>query len=390
MPYKNSITMVSHVFLQSDVADPYALYHDRLSAQPVFWDAQNRLWAIYSYALCSEIFMSPDAHIPPVSTEGLDEYALAIINRLVRLRNAPLHAAAKQAALLLFRHMQQPRVPDMMAELLPAKAGSWEIDWVDSVGRKLPVLSILRCFGIGRDESSFIAGRMDALLTLMQPVKTSAQVSIINAMAKEVYMLLEKQLLGLGFIQEVINMLVSTQAVSAEEALALCVSNLAGLLIQSYDAGRGLLGNVLLQWLRHPAPALAGSDYIQAIITETLRYDPPVHNSRRVAAQDMRPGGYLIYKGQMILLVMASANRDAQQFKDPARFDTQRHNNDAHLGFGLGAHQCVAQAFTTRLAVQALSFLTDTYKKVHLIDNNIAWEPLVNARLPRHIFIACH
>jgi cytochrome P450 len=381
--------MVSHIFLQSGVQDPYTIYNDRLLAQPVFWDEQNQLWVIYSYQLCREIFMHPDAYIPPVSTEGFDEYALAIINRLVRLSNPPMHAAAKQAALLLFRYMQEPRVRDIMTGLVPVQAAGLEIDWVDNVGRKLPVLSILQGFGIGREESIFIAGRMDALLSIMRPVKTMEQVAIINAIARNVYTLLEAQLLRTGFIKEVINALVSTQAISPEEALALCVSNLAGLLVQSYDAGRGILGNALLQLLRHPAPAGAGSDYIQASVVETCRFDPPVHNTRRVAGQDMRLGGYTIQKGQMILLVVAAANRDARQFKDPARFDTERPNNDEHLTFGLGAHACVAKAFSTRLAAEALSFLFDAYTAVHVVDKNIEYESLVNARVPRRIFIAC-
>ena len=375
--------------LQSEVEDPFTIYNDRLSAQPVFWDAQNQLWAMYSYRLCREVFMHPDAHIPPVATAGLDEYALAITARLARLSNPPGHAAAKQAALLLFSHMQEPCVQDMMTALLPGQGAKPEIDWINDVGRTLPVGSILQGFGMRREESIFIAGRMDALLTVMQPVKTTAQAAAINAIAKEVYRLLEEQLLRRAFIKEIINTLVSAHAVSPEEALALCVSNLAGLLVQSYDAGRGLLGNALLQLLRHPAPRGAGSDYIQACVVETCRFDPPVHTTRRIAGRDMHPGGYAIQKGQMILLVMAAANRDARQFKAPALFDAGRHNNDEHLTFGFGAHACVAKAFSTRLAAQALSFLFDTYSAVRLVEKKIEYEPLANARVPRHVFIAC-
>ena len=381
--------MVSHVFLQSEVGDPYTIYNDRLSAQPIFWDERNQLWAMYSYQLCREVFMHPDAHIPPVATAGLDEYALAITARLARLSNPPMHAAAKQAALLLFRQLQEPRVQDIMLALLPGQGVGPEIDWVNLVGRKLPVGSILQGFGMGREESIFIAGRMDALLTVMQPVKTAGQVAVINAIAKEVYTLLEEQLLLMSFIKEIINTLVPAHGISPEEALALCVSNLAGLLVQSYDAGRGLLGNALLQLLRHPVPRGAGPDYIQACVVETCRFDPPVHTTRRVAGQDMHPGGYAIQKGQMMLLVMAAANRDVRQFKAPGLFDVGRHNNDEHLTFGLGAHACVAKAFSTRLATQALSFLFDTYAAVRLVEKKIEYEPLANARVPRHVYIAC-
>ena len=88
------------------------------------------------------------------------------------------------------------------------------------------------------------------------------------------------------------------------------------------------------------------------------------------------------------MLVLAAANRDAGQFAHPGTYDPARPNNHTHLGFGFGAHMCVAKAFSTQLAAEALQYLFEHYSSVRLLEEAIAYEPLANLRLPKRMTVS--
>jgi len=167
------------------------------------------------------------------------------------------------------------------------------------------------------------------------------------------------------------------------------VSNLIVLFIQSYDAGRGLLGNSLLQCLQQGdlTQLHAGNrDYITRCVRETLRYDPPVHNTRRILIEDIKLDDITLQKGENVVLMLAAANRDAQQFVDPDIFDPFRGNHHELLTFGSGAHVCMAHHFSVHMATEALHFLFQAYKNIELVEKP-GYEPLVNVRVPREMLI---
>ena len=157
-------------------------------------------------------------------------------------------------------------------------------------------------------------------------------------------------------------------------------------MIQSYDAGRGILSNSLLQITDHKT--FSNKTAIERSVIETLRFDPPIHNTRRIANADISLGKTTIRKGDKILVVLASANRDFKKFENESNFDIERFNNKEHLTFGIGGHQCLAKHFSIYLATEVLWFLFNEYKTITLLENNIEYEPMVNARLPKSIWIS--
>ena len=97
----------------------------------------------------------------------------------------------------------------------------------------------------------------------------------------------------------------------------LLAANLAGLLFQSCEAARGparqcalvLAGRRGLR--RAPTP-----DAARELVAETLRTDPPIHNTRRFLADEISVDGQRIAAGQTVLLVLAAAPRATRHALD--------------------------------------------------------------------------
>jgi cholest-4-en-3-one 26-monooxygenase len=75
-------------------------------------------------------------------------------------------------------------------------------------------------------------------------------------------------------------------------------------------------------------------------VEEMLRWVSPIKNMARTATQDVTFHGVDIAKGDTLLLLYPSANRDEEHFADPFRFDIARSPND-HIAFGAGPHFCL-------------------------------------------------
>ncbi|MEP6747158.1 MAG: cytochrome P450 [Bacteroidota bacterium] len=380
------------LFLQSDVQDPYAGYAGMLRENPVYWDDKNKLWAVYSYKGCVSILTNPAAHIPSINQnnkDGLNEYALLIAGHVARLSNNIQHTIAREIAMLLFQNVKNISIKSIADKLLQDQNNPAETDFVHSICKRLPVMVVLKSFDFDDKAVDFICGRMERLVNIMLVVKTAEQVKHINEVAGEIYVITEKHILATGIHRSIIKLLNGKYGVGPGELIAACICNLVGLFIQAYDAGRGVLSNTLLQILTNDTTELNITDkvFIEKWVIETLRFNPPVQNTRRIAAENILLDNAEIKQGESILVVLAAANRDPETFNLPTVFDIKRSNNAEHLTFGFGHHQCVAKQFSVYMATETLAYFFYRYK-IKLVERVIEYEPLVNVRLPREILIS--
>jgi len=387
--------MPATLFLQSEIQDPYKLYETLLNENPVHWDNKNNLWAIYCYKNCKAILNNCFAHIPPVNVDnkdGLNEYALLMTDQFVRLSNGINHQLAREAAILLLGKADTSMINAVIKNFFQKIEHKGEIDWVNSVCKKLPVLAVLKCFGFKDPDCEFIADSIEQLVKIMVPNKTPEQKRSINNVSKEIYLITEKHLLNQGIYKHVIIGLSEKYNIETDKIISLCISNLIGLsIIQGYDANRGLLSNSFLQILNYKnafSNNVINREDLQKLIIETLRFDPPVHNTKRIAVDDIMLNNIVIKKGEIILIVLASANRDPKQFNSPCVFDINRTNNNEHLTFGAGAHACMARYFSVSLATETLLYFLERYTKIRLLEKDIGYEPMINARLAKKILIS--
>src|SRR5882724_3269598 len=237
--------MYTTLFLQSETRDPYQMYEAMLNENPVYRDDSNKLWAIYSYQSCREILNNPVSAIPSFhdNKDELNDYARLISGRLSRLSNGAEHEIARRTVTILFDNMKKISTGSIVNKLIEKENNKHKLDWVDSICKKLPVAVVLKSFDFTDEDVDYILNNIEQFVKIMAPSKTSEQIVSINNLSREFYLRSEKWLTATDFYKTIFQSIASKYKIDAAGIVFAYVSNLIGLIIQSYDAGRGILSN---------------------------------------------------------------------------------------------------------------------------------------------------
>ena len=128
---------------------------------------------------------------------------------------------------------------------------------------------------------------------------------------------------------------------SEDEVLAMAFL----LLVAGHETTVNLIASGALALLEHPEQAEALSSdpsLTKPAVEELLRYTSPVElATERYAREDVEIAGTTIPRGELVLAVLGSANRDERHFEHPDALDLARDPN-RHLAFGRGGvHHCL-------------------------------------------------
>ena len=159
------------------------------------------------------------------------------------------------------------------------------------------------------------------------------------------------------------------------------IANGIGFLSQAYEATAGLIGNTLVTLSRNLElyeklslePTL-----LQAILSEVLRYDSPVQNTRRFIAKDRIIEGQMMKTGDAILVILAAANHDSTVNPSPEEFNLFRQDRQCFT-FGLGAHACPGEILALSIARAGLEQLLINLKS---LPQNFTYRHSANTRIP--------
>ena len=125
---------------------------------------------------------------------------------------------------------------------------------------------------------------------------------------------------------------------------------------------------------------------LPAAIEEVLRYRTPVQMVFRSTTRDVALRGRVIPAGQLVLLMVGSANRDPRHFRDPNRFDIAREQPVPHVAFGHGAHFCIGAALARLEGRVALTALLERFERFERAERG-PWAPCraMNVHGPRSL-----
>jgi cytochrome P450 len=161
------------------------------------------------------------------------------------------------------------------------------------------------------------------------------------------------------------------------------VSTVVLLLVAGHETTVNLIANGVLAMMRHQYTESLRSDpgLVPSLVEETLRYDPPVQLTARVAVDDIEICGVPLPKGASVYLLLAAAQRDPGEFAEPDRFDPGR-ADAKHLAFGLGPHYCLGAPLARLEARVALSHFTERIVRPTLAQDPPPYREHVNLRGP--------
>lgn len=106
-------------------------------------------------------------------------------------------------------------------------------------------------------------------------------------------------------------------------------------------------------------------DRIDDFIEEALRVESPTQGLYRAVAVDTAIAGVPVRAGSTVHIRYGAANRDPEQFVDPARIDLDRSNRGRHMAFSLGEHHCPGAGLSRLEQRVAIAALIDRLPDLH-------------------------
>jgi cytochrome P450 len=254
----------------------------------------------------------------------------------------------------------RPRVQKIADELLDQVEDKGEMDLVKDYANPLPVNVISDMIGVPKSDHSKIhlwsegianglgLGRLDQEVTESLQAFGDYIKQLIADKREHPSDDLISQLIS---IEEEGDRLNETELISLVQLL----------IFAGHETTSTLISTGTLMLLDHPDQLeLLKADYslIPSAVEELLRFNgPSTIAGPRYAIEDTELGGQQIKKGDILLPLLKSANRDDQQFINSEELDVTR-KIKRHLAFGQGIHMCLGAplarvegdiAFTTLL-----------------------------------------
>lgn len=150
------------------------------------------------------------------------------------------------------------------------------------------------------------------------------------------------------------------------------------LIIAGHETTVNFIGNSVMALLENPDQLellKEQPELIKPALEETLRYNDPVEfSTSRWAGEDMEFKGQSMNKGDLVIVVLNSANHDPTQFKDPEVLDITK-DSSKHLAFGKGIHACLGAPLARMEGEIAITSLFKRYPnaQINIDRNDLEW-----------------
>ncbi len=335
------------------VNNPYEAYQWMRSESPAYWDATNELWGISRYDDIVEIEKNKSVFISSDKEKGGYRPNMPADSSIIGLDD-PEHSVRR---LLVSRRFTPrsvdswtPHIEGAVARLVDdATAEDRPVDIVGELAAPLPAMMIGHLLGFPDELWPALQRWSEQTIALgggpryANEAGTTAVFEFVQACMDLYEQKRESPSNDImsAWIDAESNGLKNQTDFGIDQIVSDCLLLLDG----GAETTRTVIARSLVELSKTPEQweLLKDGADLDIAVEEFIRFVTPIHNMCRVATEDYEIGGEMIRKGQQVVLMYSSVNRDPSHFVNPEKLDITRNPNH-HIAFGFGTHFCLGAA----------------------------------------------
>jgi len=353
--------------------DPYPAFAWMRHHAPAYYDERSDIWGVTRYEDVRAIgqdpqtFSSAGGSRPNTPLPYMIDMDAPEHRRRRRLVSASFTPEAVRA--------RGPRVTQVCDDIIDAVCERGQCDLVSDIAAPLPLVMIADMLGFAPADWSKLLEWSDTMLMSQGATDPAAFEKATAAFVEWDTYVREHiaQRRALGTTDDLLGSLVNGQIDGERLDDASLVYEALLILIGGDETTRHVINGGMEALLRCPDQLAALRDdrsLLPGAIEEMLRWVTPIKNMNRTTTREVELHGQTIAKGQNVLLLYPSANRDETVFADPDAFDIRRSPND-HLAFGFGAHLCLGHRLARAELDAMVGRLLDRLPDLHLTTDDV-------------------
>lgn len=325
--------------------DPHDVWAWMRANEPVYRDRRNGLWGVTRHADLLEVERRSSVFSSQQGYRAI--WAPDEINMIAQ--DDPRHRQQRSLVQHKFtRHAVAEKageIEQLVTELLDAVIDAGRMEVVESFSGQLPARLTARLLGYPEEMWPQVKSWSERLMRIDMRERDGATFTdFIDANMEFAGALGEVAKERIGCPADD---LISTwlhARIDGEPLPPAAIVHEVGLFISGgAETTRTVISHGLRAFCDHPDDwdALAADpSLVPAAVEEVLRWVTPLNQMFRRALADDHIGDQPVRRGDRVLLLYPSANRDEAVFQDPYRFDIRRSPNP-HVSFGFGTHLCL-------------------------------------------------
>jgi hypothetical protein len=342
--------------------DPYPLYRRLRAEAPVYWNEELGFWALSRHAdvLAGfkdwERFTNTGGISLEVGELSADSTAVLSILAMDPPRHDRIRALVSKGFTPRRVADLEPSIRALAVRYLERVREAGRCDFVADFAGRIPMDVVSEMLGVPEADRDELRAFSDTILHREEGVRgvppegIAASGKLLHYFVKVVAE--RRRRPGEDLASALCSAEIDGEKLSDKDIIAF----LYLMIIAGNETTTKLLANAVYWLQRHPAvrkevredPAL-----VPPWVEETLRYDNSTQLMARSVTADFSYQGHAMKRGQKVLLLIGSANRDERVFAQPDVFDVHR-DASQHLSFGRGTHFCLGAALARLEARVAL------------------------------------